>query len=81
MDGFFALPAWGAYICRGLFSVFYGILRISRMAQWFEASHFVLEEVGVQVQIPAGLIPFFFFVVFFFHRILIPWLGSIFSHC
>ena len=30
---------------------------------------FALEEVGVQVQIPAGLLPFFF--VFFFHRILL----------
>ena len=26
--GFFALPVWGAYIWRGLFSKFYGILRI-----------------------------------------------------
>ena len=66
MDGFFALPAWGAYIWRGLFSAFYGILRIGRMAQWLEASHFVLEEVGVQVQIPAGLIPFFFSLFFSF---------------
>ena len=35
------------------------------MAQWYEASLFVLEEVGVQVQNPAGLIPVFFaFIVF-----------------
>ena len=76
----FVLPAWGAYIWRGLFSAFYGILHIGRMAQWFEASHFALKEVGVQVQILALLHPFSF-RFFFFHRIFIPWLGSIFSHC
>ena len=26
-EGFFALPAWGAYIWRGLFPEFYGILK------------------------------------------------------
>ena len=32
--GFFALPVWGAYISRGLFSEFYGILRLDpRKAQ------------------------------------------------
>ena len=36
------------------------------MAQWYNASLFVLEEVGVQVQTdPTGLIPVFFaFIVF-----------------
>ena len=29
------------------------------MAQWYETSLFALEEVGVQVQNPAGLIPVF----------------------
>ena len=32
MDGFLGYRLW-----RGLFSAFYGILRIGRMAQWFEA--------------------------------------------
>ena len=27
MEGFLALPVWGAYIWRGLFSEFYGILQ------------------------------------------------------
>ena len=31
--GFFALPVWGAYIWRGLFSEFYGILTHSSKAQ------------------------------------------------
>ena len=57
-----------------------------RMAKWYEISLFGLEEVGVQVQIPAGLLPVFFFVVVlnyfvFFHRILTVWLVSVYSHC
>ena len=35
------------------------------MVQWYEASLFVLEEVGMQVQNPAALIPVFFFFIFF----------------
>ena len=40
----------------------------------------------MQVQIPAGLLPVFFFVVVlnyfvFFHRILTVWLVSVYSHC
>ena len=35
-------------------------LRSGRMAQWSETALFSLEEVGVQVQIPAFLLPVFF---------------------
>ena len=36
----------------------------SRMAQCHKAAHLAMEEVGVQVQIPAGQIAdFFFFIV------------------
>ena len=46
-----------------------GELCSGRVAQWYEVSLFALEEVGVQVQIPAGLlaiflIRFFSFIVF-----------------
>ena len=50
------------------------------MAHWYEVSLFALEEVGVQVQIPAGL-PAIFFRFFFFHRIFTLWLDSVYSHC
>ena len=40
------------------------------MAQWYGALLFVLEEVGVQVQIPVGLLAFLFLffssIVFFY---------------
>ena len=48
------------------------------MAQLYEVSFFALEEVGVQVHIPGGLFPMFFF---FFHRIFTIWLVSVYSHC
>ena len=41
-----------------------------RMAQYYEASLFALEEVGVQVQIPAGL-PLVFFVLFLFFSFIV----------
>ena len=41
------------------------LFRGDRLAQWYEASLFAQEEVGVQVQIPAGLLPVFFFSFFF----------------
>ena len=51
------------------------------MAQWYGALLFVLEEVGVQVQIPVGLLAFLFLffssIVFF----LPFWLVSAYSHC
>ena len=50
-----------------------------KMAQWYEASLFVLEEVGVHVQILEGLPPFFFHF-FFFHCIFTLWLVSVYSH-
>ena len=42
--GFFALPVWGAYILRGLFSEFYGILKliISAVSVLFEAHEVLL---------------------------------------
>ena len=46
------------------------ILFMGRMAQWYGALLFVLEEVGVQVQIPVGLLAFLFLffssIVFFY---------------
>ena len=44
----------------------------SRMAQCHKAAHLAMEEVGVQVQIPAGQI-----ADFFFHRSLTLWLVSV----
>ena len=37
-----------------------------RMAQWYMASLFALEEEGVQVQIPLGLLPAFFLSSYFY---------------
>ena len=51
-----------------------------RVAQWYEASLFAPEEVGVQVQIQAWLLPFFFWSVRFFHRIFTFWPVSVYSH-
>ena len=47
-------------------SIFHFKLCSGHMAQWYEVSFFALEEVGVQVHIPGGLFPmfFFFFIVF-----------------
>ena len=42
------------------------LFRGDSLAQWYEASLFAQEEVGVQVQIPAGLLPVFFFRFFSF---------------
>ena len=50
------------------------------MAQLHAGLFFALEEAGVQVQIPAGLLPGFFFF-FFQHRIFTFWLASVYSHC
>ena len=36
------------------------------MAQWYEASLLALEEVGVRVQIKAGLLPVFIYFLIFF---------------
>ena len=47
-----------------------------RIAQWSGAALLLLEEVGVQVQIPAWLLPVFFF----FHRFFTPWIFTVFSH-
>ena len=38
-----------------------------RMAQWYEVSFFALEEVGVQVHIPGGLLPMFFLFPSYFY--------------
>ena len=56
------------------------------MAQWYVTSLFALEEVRVQVQIRAGLLPvffvLFFFVFFFpFSVFFTLWLVSVYSHC
>ena len=50
------------------------ILGSARIAQLYEDSHIALEEFGVQVQIPAGLLPFFFvfFLVFFLLSSVLP---------
>ena len=49
--GFSALPVWGAYIWRGLFSEFYGILKliISAVSVLFEAHEVLLckRKIGV----------------------------------
>ena len=57
------------------------LFRGDSLAQWYEASLFAQEEVGVQVQILAGLLPVFFFRFFFFCRIFTLWLVSLCSHC
>lgn len=44
----------------------------SRMVQCHKAAHLAMEEVGAQVQIPAGQI-----AVFFFNRSLTLWLVSV----
>ena len=44
----------------------------SRKVQCHKAAHLAMEEVGVQVQIPAGQI-----AVFFFNRSLTLWLVSV----
>ena len=46
-----------------------------RIAQWSGAALLLLEEVGVQVQIPAWLLP-----VFFFHRFFTLWVFTVYSH-
>ena len=51
--------------------------RSDRMAQLSEIALFSLEEVGVQVRIPAWLLPVFFF----FHRFFTLWLFTFYSHC
>ena len=50
-------------------SIFNPKLCTGRMAQWYEVSFFALEEVGVQVHIPGGLFPMFFFLFpsYFYH--------------
>ena len=48
------------------------------MAQWSETALFWPEEVGVQVQIPAWLLPVSFF---FFHRIFTLRLFTVYSYC
>ena len=48
------------------------------MALWYEASLFAL-EVGVQVQIPVGLLRFFSH--FFFYLMFTLWLVSVYLHC
>ena len=45
------------------------------MAKWYETSLFGLEEVGVQVQIPAGLLPVFCyccFIILFSFIVFLP---------
>ena len=49
-----------------------------RIAQWSGAALLLLEEVGVQVQIPAWLLPVFF--LFFFHRFFTLWVFTVYSH-
>ena len=51
-------------------------LRSGRIAQWSETPLFSLEEVGVQVQIPAWLLP-----VCFFHHFFTLLLFTVYSHC
>ena len=51
------------------------------MAQWYEAALFVIEEVGVHIQIPAGQLTVFFLFYFFFHLVFTLWLVSIYSNC
>ena len=42
------------------------------MAQWYEAALFAIEEVGVHMQIPAGQLAVFFFVLFFLSSCFYP---------
>ena len=48
------------------------LFRGDSLAQWYEASLFAQEEVAVQVQILAGLLPVFFFFVFFSFVVFLP---------
>ena len=66
--------------CRGVAPVFPRVLCVPCVPMWHEDSLFALDEVGVQVQIPAWLLPDFFCFAFLLHGVFTLWLVSVYSH-
>ena len=56
------------------------VLCVPCVPMWHEDSLFALDEVGVQVQIPAWLVPDFLLFCFLLHGVFTLWLVSVYFH-